>query len=243
MLVMKINSLLKQFSCNSFVEIESVHLPDRDLKAVYKAMLELIAEKGWVGTKIAEIASRSSYPIADLEQQYATCDQLMGSYLDDLLLGLFSKAGMASFTESVHGRHRDYLFDVFMCYFDLLQANRPIYLEMRKQLISHPLLAAMLLKHAHKLLFQAMTRANLLSKTTVQFITPLLLKGWNDVINCWHQDQTGDLSLTMKKLDQFLAQTQGYWNGLPAILRNLMRSAPPHFAAMHKSVDNNSESH
>ncbi len=188
-----------------------MHADDLDTKLITSAFT-LIAERGWGGLSLAEVARHADEPLARMRSRMP--DKAT------LLIRFGTLADRAAMTGALtDGPVRDRIFDIVMRRIDVLQAHRPGVVSLLRELPQDPLTALLVAP------FSLRSMAWLLDAVRVDtsgLRGALRVQGmqilWVATIRAWTRDESEDLSPTMAALDQALNRAGQAENTLADIL-------------------------
>ena len=183
---------------------------------IIDAALEAAAEKGWIATSFAEIATRAGVSLADLYAVFPSKVALINGFIEridrEVLAGVEPDAGESA---------RDRLFDVLMRCFDALAPHRAGVAAIARGIPADPFAAVCVLPRLLRSLAWALEAAGLSSAGAAG---AMRVKGlalvYANAFRVWLRDDTADMAKTMAALDAGLRRAESM-----AVFCGLARSA------------------
>lgn len=167
-----------------------------------RAALELIAERGWRGFTLDDMAERAGLALADARALYPSRDAVLDAFfrqVDDAV------AAEGIYPADDPNSARDRLFDVLMRRFDALNPHRAAMAALARDLPFDPPAAARAACRIARALKGAMRTAGLPARGAIGVAR---IKGLGLIylyaLRVWLADETPDLSATMAALDKGL---------------------------------------
>lgn len=182
---------------------------DRD--RIVDAFMEVIAQNGWSGARLEQVAKVAQRDIAEVVGSVGDRWDALRAYRRRIDLEALG-AVMGDDSSSV----RDRLFDLLMARFDAMQAQRPAIEQLVRSTRRDPGLAAFFARELPKSFRRLADAAGV---DTGGYFGPLRVRALAMlnlvVMRTWLDDETSDLSRTMKALDERLARAERCARWLP----------------------------
>ena len=167
--------------------------------------LELVAEQGWFGFDLPDVAARAGIPLTEFSRDYWTKSDLLTAFqrrIDERVLA-------AADTDADDETPRDRLFDILMQRFDALQPYRPALAALARDLPKDPATALTVARNLRRSMAWMAAAAKL---PTNGIQGALILKGlilvWTVTARTWLTDDSSDMSKTMAALDKALTRAE-----------------------------------
>ncbi|WP_161973901.1 TetR family transcriptional regulator [Hwanghaeella grinnelliae] len=169
------------------------------------AFMALVAERGWRGTSLPDVAEAAGIPLDEFSRQYWTKTDLLIAFQRRIDEQVLADTGPPDEEESP----RDRLFDILMRRFDALLPYKEALGRLGRDLPRDPL-AALVWARGMK---QAMTWILAAADTggngiCRHFSTKGLIVVWLFAVRAWMSDDSPDMSKTMAALDKALARAE-----------------------------------
>ncbi len=184
------------------------------------AFLTLLAERGWQGFALRDVATAASLSLAELYRRYPTRPALLAAWLAAIDAALLRSAEADDSSDTA----RDRLFDTMMRRYDLLVPQRAVVRRLREDLRRDPAAALSLAPAVDRSMAVVLEAAGLVGD------------GWRGhlrrqglalvharVLAVWIDDDTTDLSRTMVALDRHLKTAERRIGQLSRVFRGLRR--------------------
>lgn len=194
-------------------------------RQIVDAFMELLAERGFHGVSLAEVATRAGVPLSTFREAYSGKLAILADFSRRIDLVVLEGEGAEG------GTARDRLFDAMMRRFDALASYRPAMRRLARSARTDLPLAAAL----HSL--TARSQKWMLAAAGIERSGPvgrLLVEGsviaYADAMRVWLDDEDSGLSATMAALDKALqrgAKALRFVDGVCARLPRPCRRAPP----------------
>lgn len=199
-------------------------------QAVLDAFLKLLAEKGWQGFALRDVADAAGVGLADLYADFPSRQALLGAFVADIdRRVLAGTAPSLDPDETV----RDRLFDVLMRRYDLLRPHKQAVAALVEGLARDPVAAL------------AMSRPLGRSMAAMLEAAGVSADGWRGalrrnalaamhmaVLRVWLQDDTVDQSKTMAALDHRLKRAERWAQAIDQIGKSRRGRKSPDDPAM-----------
>jgi len=174
------------------------------------ACMALIAERGWFGFTLRDVATRSGRDLPSLFCAYPSKLALLRGFLGALDASLLA-GGAPGLDESA----RDRLFDVMMRRFDLLRPYRNAIDSMRRDLRRDPLTAMLLARAVERSMIAVLEAADLPADGVGGRLRRRgLMLVEARVVPVFCADDSADLGKTMSALDRHLKAGERWMAGL-----------------------------
>ena len=174
---------------------------------VLDTALDLIAEGGWFGFDLPDVAARAGIPLAEFSREYWTKTDLLTAFQRRIDAQVLAEAE----TDAADETPRDRLFDVLMQRFDALQPYRPALTVLARDLPRDPASALAVARNMRRSMSWMAAAAGI---RTDGLKGALVLKGlmvvWTVSAQTWLKDDSTDMSSTMAALDKALSQAESF---------------------------------
>ena len=175
------------------------------------AAMTLIAERGWTGFDLPDVAAAANIPLAEFSRDYWTKTDLLTAFQRRTDARVLEHAGSPDEEETP----RDRLFDILMQRFDALQPYREALSVLTRDLPRDPQ-AALIGARNMRQSMAWMAAAAGVSNSGWKGI--LIVKGlmavWVYTMRTWLTDDSPDMSKTMAALDKALSRAETGANSL-----------------------------
>jgi AcrR family transcriptional regulator len=173
--------------------------------ALRQALLDLVAERGWLGLSFADIVEKAGLSIAEGHGVYRSKTAILVAITRDIDERVF--AGLDN--DPLEGSVKDRLFDLLMRRFDILKADQAAYRRLMRQLPATPAEFAALMCRVRRSLAMMLEAAGV---SASGLRGALRLKGLGLVyaagLRAFANDDSEDLSKTMAEIDKRLTQAE-----------------------------------
>ena len=184
--------------------------------------LALLAERGWHGFALRDVAVASGLSLAELYRRYPTRPALLAAWLAAVDAALLQGAEADDSSDTI----RDRLFDTLMRRYDLLVPQRAAIRRLRADLRRDPAAALALAPAIDRAMAVVLEAAGLASDGLRGHLRRQgLALVHARVLAVWVDDDTADLSRTMVALDRHLKTAERRIGQLSRVFRGLRHPA------------------
>lgn len=178
--------------------------PSLDKTRLHDALWALVAEQGWHGFTLADLADRSGISLVDLHDAAPGKFALLRGHARAVDRAVLADAGL-----NTGGTPRDRVFDTLMRRIDALQPHRAGLVRFGRDMQRDPVLS-LALAPVLAASMQWMLEAARINSGGLQGL--LRIKGlsavWIATLRAWEQDDSQDLGPTMAALDRALDKAE-----------------------------------
>jgi AcrR family transcriptional regulator len=175
-------------------------------EAALDAFLGLIAERGFAGVSLRDVAATAGLGIAELYRLYPDKVALVAAFQSRIDAAVLAGTAAESDPEETA---RDRLFDVMMRRYDALKANRIAWRAIREAVQRDPLLALSLARSGMRSMAAMLEAAGIASDGVSGALRQNgLIMVHADVSRTFARDDSEDLSMTMAALDSRLKRAE-----------------------------------
>lgn len=186
------------------------------------AALNVIAGQGWRGATMGEIALRGGVSLADLYALFPSRLHLLAA-----LLARTDRHVLIEPATDTAENTRDRLFDVMMRRFDALQAHRPAYVRLMRELPFDPPAMLALVARMRRAMRWMAEAAGLSTAGPAGFLrTRGLALIYLNSLRIWAFDESPDMARTMAALDRDLRRADALVHRLPGFSATARQPAP-----------------
>lgn len=197
------------------------HAPASD--RLLDAALDVIADQGWRGATMGEIALRAGVSLADLYALFPSRTHLLAA-----LLARTDRRVLTAPAADAAESPRDRLFDVLMRRFDALQVHREAYARLMRELPFDPPAMLVLLLRLRRAMRWMVEAAGLSAAGPAGFLrTRGLALIYLNSLRTWAGDDSPDMARTMAALDRDLRRADALVHRLPGFSGAAPPPAPP----------------
>ncbi|SDU29155.1 TetR/AcrR family transcriptional regulator [Stappia sp. ES.058] len=204
---------------------------------IVSAFLSLLAEKGWTGFDMSDVAEGAGVKLSVLRGAFATKTACFKAFVADIDQTVLDRVDPEMSDEPA----RDRLFDVLMTRLDALQPHREAVRALMTAARKDPQLALTLNADARVSQRWMLTAAGLPSSgVRAQMIAQGLVVAFSRVVDVWLDDEDPGLARTMSALDRQLDDGEVWLSRLDRagrMLKPLMRRARTSRPAPSQSPD------
>jgi AcrR family transcriptional regulator len=185
--------------------------PDR---AVIDATLALIAERGWRGLALSDIARAAEVPLSQLYARFGSKAAILAAFMAEIDAAVMEGATEIEPDEPA----RERMFDVLMRRYDLLRPHREALARLAEDLARDPLGALAMAKAARRSMAATREAAGIASDGFDGAVRQNgLLAVHLPVMRVFLADDSPDLAPTMAALDRRLKAAEGWLQRLENI--------------------------
>ncbi len=169
------------------------------------AAMALIAERGWAGFDLPDVASAANIPLAEFSRDYWTKTDLLTAFQRRIDERVLEHAGVPDEEETP----RDRLFDILMQRFDALTPYREALAALVRDLPRDPRAAitgARTMRQSMAWIAAAAGVSN--SGWKGMLVIKGLMVVWAYTVRVWLTDDSPDMSKTMAALDKALSRAE-----------------------------------
>ena len=183
--------------------------------AVIKAFFKLVEKYNWDEITLSKIADEAGVTVSRISKMFRSKNAILNAYnekIDDLMLKNITQS-----KEPSQEQGRDFLFDILMSRFDLINPDRVAITKIIRQVaVQKPLtslLGLIAVKNTMRLVLKSIdnNRAGMAEGLRLRVLVLIYMK----TMLVWIRDDSKDLTKTMAALDQSLAKVEEYWNLIP----------------------------
>lgn len=169
------------------------------------AFMTLVAEQGWRGVSLPDVAESAGMPLAEFSRQYWAKTDLLTAFQRRIDEQVLADTDPPDDDESP----RDRLFDILMRRFDALQPYKEALRRLGRELPRDPLAAMVWARGMRHSLSWMLAAAGIGGAGLCGvFSTKGLAVVWLFAVRAWLTDDSPDMAKTMAALDKALARAE-----------------------------------
>jgi len=169
------------------------------------AFMALVAERGWRGVSLPDVAEAAGMPLDAFNRTYWTKTDLLTAFQKRIDEQVLSETGPPDEEESP----RDRLFDILMRRFDALQPYKDALRRLGRDLPRDPLAALVWARGLKQSMSWILAAAGIGgSGMCGHFTAKGLMVVWLFAVRAWLSDDSPDMAKTMAALDKALARAE-----------------------------------
>ncbi len=169
------------------------------------AFMRLIAEHGWHGVTLTDVAEAAGMPFDDFSRTYWNKTDLLTAFQKRIDAQVLAETGPPDEEESP----RDRLFDILMRRFDALQPYKAALRRLGRDLPRDPIAALVWARGLKQSMSWILASAGLGgNRICGHFTAKGLIIVWLFADRAWLSDESADMAKTMAALDKALARAE-----------------------------------